>query len=96
METFDRETGEHTTADLLRLKSISAEGRMIVFVGAEDANEVSQLLPAPRRVLLTQDREAADGGIEIDSDRSLLVLHFRAPVLPETVDAEMNCDSLGG
>ena len=96
MEIVDRETGEQRAARLLRLTSISAEGPMIVVVGADDTNEVSQLLRVPRRVLLTQNREGADEGIEIDSDQSLLVLHFRAPVLPETVDGEMICDSLGG
>ena len=47
MEIVDRETGEQRAARLLRLKSISAEGPMIVVVGAEDANEVSQLFVCP-------------------------------------------------
>jgi hypothetical protein len=96
METCDRETGEQMAARLLHLKSISAEGRLIVLLGADDTNEVSQLLREPRCVLLTQGREGADEGIEIVSSKSLMVLRFRAPVAPETLDSEMIYDSLGG
>lgn len=88
MEVFDRTTAEQTLSRLLHLKSISSEGPMIVIVGEDDTNELSQLVRAPSRVLLTQDKTGADEGIEIDSEKSLLVLRFRAPVLAETVDGE--------
>jgi hypothetical protein len=96
MQAFDRETGERMAARLLRLKSISAEGEMIVIVGEDDTTEVSELLRVPGLVLVTQDREGGEEGIDIGSNKSLLVLRFRAPVLPETTDSEMICDSLGG
>jgi hypothetical protein len=86
METFDRETSEQTGSRTLRLKSITTEGRMIVIVGEDDLNEVSQLVRTPSRVLLTQSSAGADEGIEIDADKSLLVLRFRSAVLPEVVD----------
>jgi hypothetical protein len=86
METFDRETSEQTSSRTLRLKSIATEGQMIVIVGEDDLNEVSRLVRAPSRVLLTQSKAGADEGIEIDADNSLLVLRFRATVLPEVVD----------
>ncbi|HLH32904.1 MAG TPA: DUF5335 family protein [Terriglobia bacterium] len=86
METFDRDTADQTASRVIRLKSISAEGPMIIVVGEDDMNEVSQLVRAPARVLLTKSKAGADEGIEIDSDKSLLVLRFRAPVLPEVVD----------
>jgi Family of unknown function (DUF5335) len=87
METFDRETSEQTASRRLRLKSITTEGPMIIIVGEDDLNEVSQLVRAPSRILLTQSKAGADEGIEIDSDKNLLVLRFRAAVLPEMVDS---------
>jgi hypothetical protein len=86
METFDRLTSEQTGSRTLRLRSIATVGRMIVIVGEDDLNEVSQLVRTPSRVLLTQSKAGADEGIEIDSDNSLLVLRFRTAVLPELVD----------
>ena len=86
METFDRETSEQTGSRILRLKSITTEGGMIVIVAEDDINEVSQLVRTPTRVLLTQSKAGADEGIEIDADKSLLVLRFRSAALPEVVD----------
>jgi hypothetical protein len=86
METFDRETSDQTGSRTLHLRSITTEGQMIVIVGEDDFNEVSQLVRTPSRVLLTQSNAGADEGIEIDSDNSLLVLRFRSAILPEVVD----------
>jgi hypothetical protein len=86
MEIFDRETVEQITSRMLRLKSITAEGPMIIVVGEDVANEVSQLIRAPSRVLLTRNKKGADEGIEIDAEKNLLVLRFRSAVLPEVVD----------
>jgi uncharacterized protein DUF5335 len=86
MEAFDRETSDQIGSRTLHLKSITAEDRMIVIVGEDDVNEISQLVREPSRVLLTQSRAGADEGIEIDSEKTLLVLRFRSVVLPEVVD----------
>ena len=86
MEIFDRETSEQIGSRTLHLKSITAEDGMIVIVGEDEVNEISQLVRGPSRVLLTKSRGGGDEGIEIDSEKILLVLRFRSVVLPETVD----------
>ena len=86
MEIFDRETSEQIGSRTLHLKSITAEDGMIVIVGEDEVNEISQLVRGPSRVLLTKSGAGADEGIEIDSEKILLVLRFRSVVLPETVD----------
>jgi hypothetical protein len=91
MEIFDRETAAQITSRMLRLKSITTEGPMIVVVGEDVASEVSQLIRAPSRVLLTRNKKGVDEGIEeegieIDAEKNLLVLRFRSAVLPEVVD----------
>jgi hypothetical protein len=86
MEVFDRETSEQIGSRTLHLKSITAEDGMIVIVGEDEVNEISQLVRGPSRVLLTKSRGGADEGIEIDSEKIIFVLRFRSVVMPEAVD----------
>ena len=85
METVDRETSEETASRALRLKSITLEDRMIIIVGEDEDDMISQLIRNPSRVLLIQGKGKREEGIEIDSDRHLVILRLREGVLPEAV-----------
>src|SRR5215475_4178156 len=69
IEIFDRETSEQIRSRTLHLKSITAEDGMIVIVGEDEVNEISQLVRGSSRVLLTKSSGGADEGIEIDSEK---------------------------
>jgi hypothetical protein len=95
LERLNAEQTQRLTSRSLRLKSIAAEPsreggdereRMIVIVGEDETTEVSQLIRKPSRVLLSQTIVGADQCLEIYSDDFVILMRFRAAILPELVN----------
>jgi hypothetical protein len=91
LEVLDHEFGDQVEASGLPLEGISAEidssaDRIEIIAGKEPDSHITHTIIAPASVWLKQTEEGADEALEIESDGSAVIIHFRSAVRPEMVD----------
>jgi len=94
LEVFGTEIGSQTEEEGLPLEGITAElgngkpDKIEIMFGAEPDDHITHVITAPSQVSVEKTDEGADAALAIKApDGTTTLLHFRAEMLPELVEA---------